>query len=146
MNLNELLNAINLGNLSILIFLALSLVRYQQTRQPPKTQNLRSKMEQTFVTEREFNISNQRIADENHRQNERINMLEANYAIVQQLAVQMERLATNMETMAKELTRQGTKLNELEMKPSKRWDLIVTSLITGVVGAIVGMAMKGWIV
>jgi uncharacterized protein HemX len=103
-------------------------------------------MEQTFVTEREFNLSNQRIADENHRQNERINMLEANYAIVQQLAVQMERLATNMETMAKELTRQGTKLNELEMKPSKRWDLIVTSLITGVVGAIVGMAMKGWIV
>lgn len=103
-------------------------------------------MEQTFVTEREFNISNQRIADENHRQNERINMLETNYTIVQQLAVQMERLATNMETMAKELTRQGTKLNELEMKPSKRWDLIVTSLITGVVGAIVGMAMKGWIV
>jgi spore germination protein YaaH len=103
-------------------------------------------MEQTFVTEREFNISNQRIADENQRQNERINMLEANYAVVQQLAVQMERLATNMETMAKELTRQGTKLNELEMKPSKRWDLIVTSLITGVVGAIVGMAMKGWIV
>lgn len=103
-------------------------------------------MEQTFVTEREFNLSNQRIADENHRQNERINMLETNYAVVQQLAVQMERLATNMETMAKELTRQGTKLNELEMKPSKRWDLIVTSLITGVVGAIVGMAMKGWIV
>lgn len=103
-------------------------------------------MEQTFVTEREFNLSNQRIADENHRQNERINMLETNYTIVQQLAVQMERLATNMETMAKELTRQGTKLNELEMKPSKRWDLIVTSLITGVVGAIVGMAMKGWIV
>lgn len=103
-------------------------------------------MEQTFVTEREFNLSNQRIADENHRQNERINMLETNYAIVQQLAVQMERLATNMETMAKELTRQGTTLNELEMKPSKRWDLVVTSLITGVVGAIVGMAMKGWIV
>lgn len=103
-------------------------------------------MEQTFVTEREFNLSNQRIADENHRQNERINMLETNYAIVQQLAVQMERLATNMETMAKELTRQGTTLNELEMKPAKRWDLIVTSLITGVVGAIVGMAMKGWIV
>lgn len=103
-------------------------------------------MEQAFVTEREFNLSNQRIADENHRQNERINMLEANYAVVQQLAVQMERLATNMETMAKELTRQGTKLNELEMKPSKRWDLVVTSLITGVVGAIVGMTMKGWIV
>jgi hypothetical protein len=38
-------------------------------------------MEQTFVTEREFNLSNQRIADENHRQNERINMLETNYAI-----------------------------------------------------------------
>ena len=37
--------------------------------------------QQTFVTEKEFNISNQRITDENHRQNERINMLETNYVV-----------------------------------------------------------------
>lgn len=100
-------------------------------------------MEQVLVTEKEFNVTVKRIDDENHRQNERLKNLENGYTIVNQLSIHMERLATNMETMAKELARQGTKLNELEEKPSKRWDLIITSIITGVVGALVGMMMAG---
>ena len=100
-------------------------------------------MEQVLVTEKEFNVTVKRIDEENHRQNERLKNLENGYTIVNQLSVHMERLATNMETMAKELARQGTKLNELEEKPSKRWDLIITSIITGVVGALVGMMMAG---
>ena len=47
--------------------------------------------------------------------------------------------------MAKELARQGTKLDDLEMKPAKRWDLIVTSIITGLAGAFIGMMLKGWV-
>lgn len=100
-------------------------------------------MEQVLVTEKEFNVTVKRIDDENHRQNERLKNLENGYTVVNQLSIHMERLATNMETMAKELARQGTKLNELEEKPSKRWDLIITSIITGVVGALVGMMMAG---
>lgn len=100
--------------------------------------------EQTYVTQNEFNLATKRIDDENKRQNERLNNLETSYAIVNQLSVHMERLATNMESMAKELARQGTKLNDLEMKPSKRWDLVATSIITGLAGAFVGLLLKGW--
>ena len=49
-----------------------------------------------------------------------------------------------METMARELARQGTKLNDLEMKPAKRWDLIITSIITGLAGAFIGLLLKGF--
>lgn len=94
--------------------------------------------ENVYVTEKEFSLATKRIDDENHRQNERIQALENNYAIVNQLSIHMERLASNMEAMAKELARQGTKLDDLEMKPAKRWDLVVTTLISGVLGAMIG--------
>lgn len=99
--------------------------------------------EVNYVTENEFNLATKRIDEENKRQNERLQILETNYAIVNQLSIHMERLASNMEAMAKELARQGTKLNDLEMKPSKRWDLIVTSIITGLAGAFIGLMLKG---
>ena len=101
-------------------------------------------MENTFITEKEFNLAAKRIDDENRRQNERIDGLERNYAIVNQLSIHMERLASNMEAMARELARQGTKINDMEMKPAKRWDLVITSIITGIVGAVIGMMLKGW--
>ena len=100
--------------------------------------------ENVYVTEKEFSLATKRIDDENHRQNERIQALENNYAIVNQLSIHMERLASNMEAMARELAKQGTKLDDLEMKPAKRWDLIVTSIITGIAGAFIGMLLKGW--
>lgn len=96
-----------------------------------------------YITEKEFNLATKRFDEENQRQNDRIDSLERNYQIVNQLSIHMERLATNMEAMAKELARQGTKLNELEMKPAKRWDLVITSIITGVVGVLVGMILNG---
>lgn len=99
--------------------------------------------ETTYITENEFTLATRRIDDENNRQNERLARLEQNYAVVNQLSIHMERLATNMETMTKELARQGTKLNDLEMKPAKRWDLVVTTLVAGIVGAIVGFVSNG---
>lgn len=100
--------------------------------------------EVNYVTENEFNLATKRIDEENKRQNERLQSLETNYAIVNQLSIHMERLASNMESMAKELARQGTKLNDLEMKPAKRWDLIITSIITGLAGAFIGLFLKGF--
>lgn len=99
--------------------------------------------EPSYITQNEFNLATKRIDEENKRQNERLQSLETNYAIVNQLSIHMERLASNMEAMAKELARQGTKLDDLEMKPAKRWDLIVTSIITGLAGAFIGMMLKG---
>ncbi len=100
--------------------------------------------EMTFVTEKEFNQVTKRFDEENRRQNERLAVLERDYQTVNQLSIHMEKLASNMEAMARELARQGAKLNDLEMKPAKRWDLVITSALTGVVGAIIGMMMRGW--
>lgn len=94
--------------------------------------------EVNYVTENEFNLATKRIDDENKRQNERIQILENNYAIVNQLSIHMERLASNMESMAKELARQGTKLNDLEMKPAKRWDAVIGAIISGIIGLAIG--------
>ena len=102
--------------------------------------------DQRFVTEGEFNLACKRYEDEAERQNARLKQLENNYAIVTQLSIHMERLATNMETMAKELARQGDQLNEIEARPAKHWDLVVTSIITTVAGAMIGMILKGLIV
>ena len=101
--------------------------------------------ENVFVTEKVLDEFAHRIDQEDQRQNERIERLEKNFELVNNLYVSVERLASNMETMAKELARQGTKLNDLEMKPAKRWDLIITSIITGIVGALLGMMLKGWV-
>ena len=60
-------------------------------------------MEPSYITEKVFTEATKRIDDENHRQNERISALENNYTIVNQLSIHMERLATNMEAMAKSL-------------------------------------------
>lgn len=98
-----------------------------------------------YVTDKEFNLATKRIDEENHRQNERIAALENNYKIVNQLSIHMERLATNMEAMAKELARQGEKLNDLEMKPAKRWDLVVTTVIAGILGALVTLVTRGFL-
>lgn len=103
-------------------------------------------MEPIYVTQSEFELSVKRIDDENKRQNERLKNLENGYQVVNQLSIHMERLAINMETMAKELARQGGKLNELEMKPVKHWDSVVTTIITGIAGALVGAMLKGWII
>lgn len=96
-----------------------------------------------YVMEKVFQETTKRIDEENRRQNERIASLEHNTTIVQQLSIHMERLATNMETMAKELSRQGSKLSELEMKPAKRWELIVTGIITAIIGTLVGFIANG---
>lgn len=99
--------------------------------------------ETSYVMEKVFQETTKRIDEENDRQNERILNLENSYKIVTQLSIHMERLATNMEVMAKELAKQGSKLNDLEMKPAKRWDLLVAGVISSVIGAIVGFIANG---
>jgi hypothetical protein len=86
-----------------------------------------------------------RMEGEDERQNHRISDLEEHFKIVTNLVVSTEKLALSMESMAKELARQGAKLNDLEMKPAKRWDLLITTIITGIAGAMIGIVVGGWL-
>ena len=100
-------------------------------------------MAEEFISVQFHNEFAKRIEDENARQNHRITELEQNFKVVQDLVISTKELALSMETMAKELEKQGTCLRELEFKPVKRWELVVTSIITGIIGALLGMIMKG---
>lgn len=102
-------------------------------------------MAENYVLLEVHNEFAKRMEEEDIRQNHRISDLEEHFKIVTNLVVSTEKLALSMESMAKELARQGAKLNDLEMKPAKRWDLIVTTIITGIAGAVVGIVVGGWL-
>ena len=65
---------------------------------------------------RSMELANQNLADENHRQNRRLDILEENAKAQTTLALSVERLATNMENMLKEQKEQGKRLETLESR------------------------------
>ena len=96
-----------------------------------------------YVTRGEHDALRELVDKENDRQNHRIGALEQTVKEIQKLTVSVERLAVNMENMLKEQERQSAQLRELEEKPGKRWEAVVTGIIGAVVGAIVTAAMAG---
>lgn len=102
-------------------------------------------MPEEFVTFQVHNEFAKRIDQENERQNHRIGQLEEQFAMIQTLCVSYEKLAVNVEAMTKELTKQGAKLSDLEKKPAQRWDLVVTTVIAGIIGAIVTLITRGFL-
>ena len=84
-----------------------------------------------------------RVDEENDRQNARISALETGLLEVNKITVQIERLTANIETMTGEIKKQGARLDDIESKPAKRWDTIVTAIITGAVGILIGLISAG---
>lgn len=76
-----------------------------------------------------------RIDEENERQNKRLSLLESGQAQINELVSTVKVLAVNMENMAKEQVKQGAKLEEIEGKPAKRWETIISCIITALVTA-----------
>lgn len=65
---------------------------------------------------RAMEAENQRLADEDNRQNRRIDLLEQNIEKMGALTASVERLAASMESMLKEQERQGKRLDALEVR------------------------------
>lgn len=85
---------------------------------------------------------NQRLADENSRQNHRIDLLEENVRGMSALATSVEKLATNMEGMVKEQERQGKRLEDLEGRDGEMWRKVVGYIATAVIGIILGFIFR----
>ena len=99
--------------------------------------------EQKYVTEGMCAEHMHRIEDENNRQNQRLDKLEDAMDNLTELTVNVGKLATNMDIMSKELTKQGERLEKIEEKPSKRWESVITGIITGVIGLLIGLVSSG---
>lgn len=96
-----------------------------------------------FVTKAVHEEFAKRIDEENTRQNHRLTILETGQAQINELVSSVKVLAVNMETMSKELSKQGERLAEIEGKPAKRWDTVVACIITGILGFVLNMLLSG---
>ena len=96
-----------------------------------------------FVTRAVHEEFARRIDEENDRQNHRISILETGQAQINELVASVKVLAVNMETMSKELSKQGDRLAEIEGKPAKRWETVVACIITGILGYMLSMMLSG---
>lgn len=77
-----------------------------------------------------------RIEDEHKRTNHRLELLEENVRQNGALVTAVEKLASNMEHMAKEQERQGERLDVLENHDGETWRKVSSYIITVLVGAI----------
>lgn len=84
-----------------------------------------------------------RIDEENDRQNARLSALEKGLQEISKMTVQVERIATNIEVLTASIKEQSGRIAELEQRPVKRWDGLITAIITGVVGILIGLISAG---
>ena len=77
-----------------------------------------------------------RMEEEHTRQNKRIGAVEEALKQQNKLALAVEKMAINMEQMLKEQKKQGEELDELKNAPIKKWNTVVTAILSAIGGAI----------
>lgn len=95
-------------------------------------------MEQEYLLKSVHEEFAKRVAEENERQNHRLSDLERIAVEANGILASVERLATNMEHMAKEQQSQGERLKELELKDGKLWRNLVSYSLTAILSIIIG--------
>lgn len=87
---------------------------------------------------RAMETENQRLADEDNRQNKRIEVLEENVRQIGALTTSVEKLALSIESMVKEQEQQGKRLEVLEGRDGEKWRQVTGYVITAVIGIVLG--------
>ena len=100
-------------------------------------------MSEQFVTVEVHTEFVKRIEAEDNRQNKRIEIIEAKQAQISELVASVQVLAVNVENIAKEISKQSQRLDEIEGIPKKRWETIVACIITGLLGAAISAVIAG---
>lgn len=83
-----------------------------------------------------------RLADEDARQNRRIDLLEISVRDLGAVVTQVERLATNMESMCKVQEQQGKRLEILESRDGERWRKAAGYAATAILGIVIGFVFR----
>lgn len=90
-----------------------------------------------FISRHEHEEFCKRMEDEHERLSKRITIIEDITRQVSSLTTSVEKLACNMSHMLTEQQRQGMRLDTLEQKPTKRYDTIVTVIITALLTGVI---------
>lgn len=83
-----------------------------------------------------------RMEEEHHRQNKRIDLLEASNKELTALAGSVQKLAVNMENMLIVQKQQGDRLEELEGRDGEMWRKAVGYVLTAIIGIAIGFVFR----
>ncbi len=81
---------------------------------------------------------NKRLADEDKRQNRRIDELEETVRQIGDLTASVKELAVNMKNMMKVQEQQGNDIEELKNRDGEMWRKVTGYVITAVISIVVG--------
>lgn len=82
---------------------------------------------------------NNRLKEENDRQNHRIGILEESVREISNLAASTEKLAANMENMLKVQEQQSKRLEQIESRDGEKWRKAMAYIGTAILGAILAI-------
>lgn len=82
---------------------------------------------------------NERLKEENDRQNHRIGILEDSVREISNLAASTEKLAANMENMLKVQEQQNKRLEQIENRDGEKWRKAMAYIGTAILGAVMAI-------
>ena len=82
---------------------------------------------------------NERLKEENDRQNHRIVILEDSIREISSLAASTEKLAANMENMLKVQEQQSKRLEQIESRDGEKWRKAMAYIGTAILGAVLAI-------
>lgn len=82
---------------------------------------------------------NNRLAEEDDRQNHRISALEESVREISNLAAATQRLADNMENMLKVQEQQNKRLEQIESRDGEKWRKAMAYIVTAILGAVLAI-------
>ena len=99
--------------------------------------------ESKYVTNEVMRVFEKRMEDEHGRISHRLTSVEESVREIGRLTVSVEKMAVSMESMTKEQAKMSERLTEIEQKPGKRWETVVSAILTGVIGLLIGLVSAG---
>lgn len=91
-----------------------------------------------YWTRNEQEQYTQRMEDEHHRQNKRIENLEKNYEQLTELTISVRDMTKTIGTMSEDIKAQGEQISKIISEPADRWQRVKEKALDTVVGIIVG--------
>lgn len=89
-----------------------------------------------YIGRHEHDEFAKRMEEEHVRQNKRIGVIEKTLEQLNKIALAVEKMAMNMESMLKEQQKQGKELEELKNAPAKKWNTMTTAILSAIGGAV----------
>ena len=86
--------------------------------------------------------ANDRLRDEDNRQNHRLDALEKSVEQIAAISTSVEKLAVNMKNMLDVQIAQGKRLTTLESRDGEKWRDTVKTVLVAVIGVVVGFLLK----